>query len=565
MTRIAISFFFLVYSSIAFSQIEKLYLQNKSPEYDDVIAFYQNLDEQYEHARLLSFGNTDAGLPLHLFVIDSKKEFHPNSNRIMLMVMNAIHGGEPCGVDASMNLAHDLLKSGNIPENVVLGIIPIYNVGGALNRNSTTRTNQNGPEVHGFRANAKNYDLNRDFIKMDTKNAWSFAQVYHEWKPQLFADTHTSNGADYQYTFTLISTLKDKLNPVLVPFLEEEIEPYLYKGMKQKGFEMTPYVWPMDKTPDNGIKAFIDLPRYSIGYTALFNTIGFTTEAHMFKSYPDRVNATNSFLNLLLKFANDNAKEVLQYKRLADRMAVNKTNFDVRWVLDSLHTEILFKGYKASYKESLVSGQQRLYYDRAKPYTDSIAYYGSYVSTQKVKRPKYYIIPQAWDEVITRLKENKVAIQELKKDSAILVTSYYIEKYETRERPYEGHYLHYDIELREVKEKRKYRKGDFLVPMGQLSDYYTVTVLDPRSSDSFFAWNFFDTYLQQKEWFSAYVFEEEALEMLENDTVLKARLEEKVASDSTFAKSGDQQLYFIYKNSEHYEKEHLRYPISRVD
>lgn len=466
MKRFAISFFLLVYSSLSFAQTEKLFLQNKSPEYKEVIKFYQSLDEQYENARLLSFGNTDAGLPLHLFIIDAKKEFRPNSNRVMLMVMNAIHGGEPCGVDASMNLAIDLLKSGNVPENVVLGIIPVYNIGGALNRNSTTRANQNGPEVHGFRANAKNYDLNRDFIKMDSKNAWSFTQIYHEWKPQLFVDTHTSNGADYQYTFTLISTQKDKLNPVLVPFLKEQIEPFLYNGMKEKGFEMTPYVWPMDKTPDNGIKAFIDLPRYSIGYTALFNTIGFTTEAHMFKPYPDRVKATNSFLNLLVKFTDDNAKEVLQYKRLADRMAVNRTSFDVRWVLDSLHTEILFKGYEATYKESELTGQPRLYYDREKPFSDSIAFYGSYVSTQKVKRPKQYIIPQTWEEVIDRLKENKVTMSRLKKDSSISVMTYYIDKYETVQKPFEGHYLHYSIELREIKKSVNIEKEIMLFLWG---------------------------------------------------------------------------------------------------
>jgi hypothetical protein len=31
-----------------------------------------------------------------------------------------------------------------------------------LNRNSTSRTNQNGPEEYGFRGNARNFDLNRD-------------------------------------------------------------------------------------------------------------------------------------------------------------------------------------------------------------------------------------------------------------------------------------------------------------------------------------------------------------------------------------------------------------------
>ena len=38
-----------------------------------------------------------------------------------------------------------------------------------LNRNTSSRANQNGPEAYGFRGNGRNYDLNRDFIKSDTK------------------------------------------------------------------------------------------------------------------------------------------------------------------------------------------------------------------------------------------------------------------------------------------------------------------------------------------------------------------------------------------------------------
>lgn len=84
------------------------------------------------------------------------------------------------------------------PENTVLVTIPIYNIGGALNRNSTTRANQNGPKAYGFRGNALNYDLNRDFIKADTKNALAFYDIFHLVKPDFFIDNHVSNGADYQ-------------------------------------------------------------------------------------------------------------------------------------------------------------------------------------------------------------------------------------------------------------------------------------------------------------------------------------------------------------------------------
>ena len=100
-------------------------------------------------------------------------------------------------------------------------IIPVYNVGGALNRGSYSRANQNGPEAYGFRGNARNLDLNRDFIKCDSRNARSFNRLFNQWKPDVFVDTHTSNGADYQYVMTLISTQKDRLGGALGEFLTQ--------------------------------------------------------------------------------------------------------------------------------------------------------------------------------------------------------------------------------------------------------------------------------------------------------------------------------------------------------
>jgi len=170
-----------------------------------------------------------------------------------------------------------------------------------LNRNNTTRTGQNGPMEHGFRGNAKNLDLNRDFIKCDSKNALSFTRIYHEWNPDVFIDTHTTNGTDFQYNMSIITTQPDKLNPLIRDYVREKMNPAIYQSMKDANYEITPYVSALDKTPDNGFKDYLETPRYSTGYTALFNTIGYVTEAHKYKPYKDRVEYTYQFI---LKTAN---------------------------------------------------------------------------------------------------------------------------------------------------------------------------------------------------------------------------------------------------------------------
>ncbi len=88
----------------------------------------------------------------------------------------------------------------------------MYNVGGYLNRSAYNRANQFGPSETGFRGNARNFDLNRDFLKCDSENDKSFKKLFSTWKPDVFLDTHTTNGSDHQYSITLIPA-----NPVSLP------------------------------------------------------------------------------------------------------------------------------------------------------------------------------------------------------------------------------------------------------------------------------------------------------------------------------------------------------------
>ena len=172
----------------------------ETPTWAEAIAAYEQLHQDHPDAtEFVEFGLSDVGRPLHLFTMG------PSDAPLRILVNNAIHPGEPCGVNASLMWATDLLQPGRLPEGVHIGIVPLYNVGGGLRRNCCTRANQNGPEEYGFRGNARNLDLNRDFIKCDSRNALSFNAMFTDFDPDLFADTHTSNGADYQATMTLIA------------------------------------------------------------------------------------------------------------------------------------------------------------------------------------------------------------------------------------------------------------------------------------------------------------------------------------------------------------------------
>ena len=541
----------------------------KTATYQECIAFYNLLDQKYEEAKMLSFGNTDSGKPLNLFVLSKEKVFDAQKikdlKKVVLLINNGIHPGEPEGVDASMILARELLKNKSIPNNVVICIIPIYNIGGALNRGSFSRANQNGPESYGFRGNAKNLDLNRDFIKTDSKNSYAFQKIFNTWNPDIFVDTHVSNGADYQYTMTLIETQKDKLNSILSNYMTSNLVPHLYQEMKKSGFEMTPYVDHIKETPDDGIMGFLETPRYATGYTTLHNAIGFITETHMLKPFAQREASTYAFLNNIIKKTSQDAQLILDLHKKANEEVAKQQSFPISWTLDRKDSVLIdFKGYTAERKPSDVSGQSRLFYNRSLPFTKKIPQFNHFIATQTIEKPIAYVVPQAWERVIELLKLNGVILKTLKTDTTISVEATYITDYKTGARPYEGHYLHSAVQTTKELLPIKYYAGDVIIYTNQKTNRYIIETLDPQATDSFFAWNFFDSILGQKEYFSAYVFEDLAADLLKNNPTLKVQFEEAKKADSKLNQSGSAQLNWIYQHSEHYEKTFMRYPITRI-
>ncbi len=542
----------------------------QTPTYSEVIAYYENLAERYTTIHLETVGLTDSGKPLHLvtFNPDGKFDFDAIRNeKTILLVNNGIHPGESDGIDATMMLLRDLANgTKKAPKNVVIAAIPVYNVGGSLNRNSGTRANQNGPEAYGFRGNAKNYDLNRDFIKSDTRNARAFAEIFHKVQPDVFVDNHVSNGADYQYTLTHLFTQHNKLGHEAGTYLHKTMMPDLEATLLKNNWDITPYVNVFGRTPDSGFSQFMDSPRYSTGYTTLFNTLGLMVETHMLKPYKQRVEGTYALMDALIEnIETKQHSDIKNIRQKTHESFVNAEKYPVQWTLNRAQKSVLnFKGYEGEFLNSELTGQKRLKYDPNKPFTKEVEYFNYFKATKEVTAPKAYIIPQGWHNVIELLKLNNVTLTTIENDTIVEVEIYHIKDFKTYTNPFEGHYTHYNTEVTKSIQKIGFKKGDFIANTDQAAFRYLLETLEPEAVDSFFNWNFFDTILQQKEGFSAYVFEDEAKELLAKNPEWKAEFEELKASDEKFASSASQQLRWIYKKSNHYEKAHLRYPVFRI-
>jgi hypothetical protein len=547
---------------------------NQTATWHECIAFHQRLAQAFgQWLRFEEAGRSDGGVPIHVGVFSADGVFEPRATkaagRPVFFNNNGIHPGEPEGIDACMALLRDLCLDPArraALARTVLVYIPVYNVDGALNRNNTSRVNQNGPEAFGFRGNARHLDLNRDFIKADSLNARTFARVFTRWDPDVMVDTHTSNGADYQHVVTLIATQPDKLGGRTGAHLREAMLPALYADMAARGFPLCPYVNPLKEIPDDGIADFLDSPRFSTGYAALHHTIGFMPETHMLKPFDARYRGTRALVESALAYTVAHG-DAIRAARAADRAGVSSgAPVALDWKLDLQHSRpFRFSGFEAVFEPSRLGSYRRLRYDRTAPWVADIPYFDRYQATTSAVPPRAYLLPQAWHDVVLRLQSHGVPLRRATREGRVQAEAYRIERHEKLRVTFEGRPVHEVLEVRAEPLIADVAEGDWLLPLSGPNDRFIVETMEPLGIDSFFRWSFFDSVLDKKERFSDYVFEDEAERLIAADPALRRRFEAWKAEHPELLGDPQAVLGFVFFGSARYaEPEWRRYPVLRL-
>ena len=544
------------------------YLESVPP--NKVMDFYKSLKSNYVKINIAGYG--DGVDPIHEVIVSKKgyESFAEKKNEIVYFILNGIHSGEAGGIDASQMLVRNHIK--NLEESseyddIILVIIPVYNVGGHKKYSPYNRVNQNGPLKMGFRGNARNYDLNRDFMKMDTKNMNVFAKLFHSWNPSLFMDNHSTDGADYQYTMTyMINQLNLDPKPVR-DYINKRFLSLIEKEMELRNFPIAPYVSTI-KYGDikKGLKYFRLSPRYSTTYASLFNTISILVETHMLKPYKDRVYSNLSIMESVIKQISKEKNEIQRTLEKNLKTVLSESRYTLQWKLDREAFRMIdFKGYeyeqpfRKKYKMPLVK------YDQNKATTFKLKYYDQFKAIETVNIPDAYIIPKAWHEIIKRLEVNQVKMTELTADQSFKVEMYRFSNVEFQPRAFEGHVMIKQFDQKIEKVNMTFEQGDYLIKTDQAARAYILEALEPKAVDSFFKWGFFNTILQQKEYFDPYIFIDKIDAIFKSNPKLEAKYKEALKNDPALEKSGYARMNFIYKNSKYYEKHsHLLYPIARI-
>lgn len=545
----------------------------ETPRYAETIEYCKRLDQASPWVKYDSFGVSPQGRELPLVIADKNGNFTPDSvkhsGNAILLIQSGIHAGEIDGKDASLMLMREMVitkKLASLLDNATILFIPIFNVDGHERFGPYNRINQNGPKEMGWRTTAQNYNLNRDFMKADSREMQAWLKLFNQWLPDMLVDCHVTDGADYQYSVTYGVAKDQSVSPPLRKWTSEVFEPYLTERMKNDGIPIFPYVGFRERLDiHKGLTGFIGPPRFSTTYGAIQNRIFFLIETHMLKDYKTRVTGTYYLLRHLIELCNEGKDTLKRVNRVADEQTVQLAGSTLPIAIDpdfNDSTMVDFLGVDYKIVKSDISGGDWVQFGH-KPVTYRIPFFGKSIVADSVRLPYAYLIPREWQVEIDKLKLHGIDVKYLLRDTTLSVESYRFSNVRWRKNSYEGHdMVEFDSDV--IKEERFYPAGTAVIFLNQRTNRVIANLLEPDAPDSFLKWGFWSTIFEGKEYGEDYVLEKVAREMLADNPGLRAEFDRRILEDQDFANDHWARLYFFYRRTPYWDEKLNVYPVGRL-
>ncbi len=549
----------------------------KTSSYDEAVAFSKRLAAS-SHGLVVyrTYGKSGEGRDLPLLIAASGGAFTPAAARrqgkAVVLVQAGIHAGEIDGKDAGLALFRDIAITRtrmDLLKHVVILFQVIYNVDGHENSNPYMRINQNGPEEMGFRANASNLNLNRDYMKADAPETRGFLGLWNEWKPDVFIDCHVTDGADFQYNVTYEYAHFQEMAPSVKTWMDEHFDGKVVPRVEKEGNILTHYVEFAGREVTSGVSTFVATPRFATGYTPLRNRTGLLIETHVYKPYRSRVRGTYDTLRYFIEEIGNAKDSLFAANVIADAQTIergksydSKRQFPLTISTTNRSTPTLFKGLSYKIEDSDISGGKRLVYG-TEPKEYTIPKFDEGKVDRSVAPPLAYIVPPQYKDVIEVLKLHGITYSTIKKPLTIEVESYKLTEPKWATNSFENR-ITVNSKPVSIKEKRTYATGSVIVPLDQNAANVAIHLLEPSGPDSFVYWGFFNSVFEQKEGGEGYVVEKLAREMLAKDPGLKEEFERRLL-DPAFARNPRARLNFFYERSPYFINQKVGvYPVGRI-
>ncbi|MFK3869982.1 M14 family metallopeptidase [Pseudoalteromonas rhizosphaerae] len=540
----------------------------KSPNYQQTMAFVDRLvAANPTQFQVQTIAHSASGRAINMMVASEDGAFTPSqlmqNAKPTIFIQAGIHAGEIDGKDAMFMLLRDIAtgKRRDILSQVNILFIPILNVDGHERSSQFNRINQRGPVEMGFRTNANNLNLNRDFTKLDTPEVRGVLKVIKQFNPDLYIDVHVTDGADYQYDVTYgYNPVFASESPSVSDALNNYFKPIIDTKLQEQGHIPGPLVFVMDKREfKKGLAGWVATPRYSNGWGDLRSLPTILVENHSLKPYKQRVLGTYVFL--------DGAISALaqHHQQLTEAVEKERAFVPSQLIVERSYAKepntIAFAGIKYSRSKSALSGQMEVKYLGEKQHYDALPIYWQKDAKTVITVPSTFYIPPAYPHIVEKLKLHGITVENVSSDE--LVTNLkvaVVTKHEFDKAPFEGRFrVNADFDFVDVPEKSLtgWYKVETAQPFGEL----VAHLLHPKAPDSFFAWGEFNTIFQRTEYMENYALAPYARHMLKDKPALALEFDKKIREDAAFAKDAQARLNWLYEHTPFYDQAYLKYPV----
>lgn len=529
-----------------------------TPDYAATRAFAEKLVAASPLLKLEVFGRSPEGRDL--FFIRASK----GAGRPVVLAQAGIHAGEIDGKDAGLMLLRDIAFGGKagLLDKADLVLVPIFNVDGHERASRTSRPNQRGPSVQGWRTTAQNLNLNRDYLKADAPEMQAMLGLIRRLDPVLYLDLHVTDGVDYQYDITYdFNGLYGQYaaSPAIGRWLDTKLRPAFDRDLTAAGHVPSLYIDALDnRALGRGIAHNADAPRFSTGWGDVARVPTVLLETHSLKNYRRRVLGSYVFIETALKTAGDDAA-ALRRVIAADR-AARPTTMVTTWKDDPKPVfTMAFKGIAQESYRSPASGRDEVRWT-GRPVAMRVPVMGQQPAT-KVTLPRAWWIPASATAIqkVAGLQGLKMEVIDAPREIELDMARVLDPKLAAAS---EGHV---PLSGRIVHQRRRVTMpaGSVRVTADQPLALVAAALLEPESEDGALAWNLTPAMLMRTEYIEGYAIAPLADAMLAKDAKLRDAFEAKLAADPAFAADGQARLAWFYERTPYYDDRYLLYPVGR--
>jgi len=482
----------------------------ETSRYQDVMDFLAAVQRLNDRVQVTSFGTTSEGRALPLVIVADPPVYQPRqalaSGKLIVFVMGNIHAGEVEGKEACLHLIRDIaigpLRS--LLNDLIVLVAPIYNADGNERISTENRPDQKGPVGGvGIRTNARELDLNRDFMKLESPEANALVrQIFNRWDPHLTVDLHTTNGSHHGYALTYAPPLNPNSHPAVIAYLRQTMLPAITRVMDQRYHYKTYFYGNFidPHNPSKGWATFDHRPRFGNNYLGLRNRLTILSEAYAYNDFRTRVDATQKFVLSILEFSAHHASQMREVIQRAERETIARglapkpsDQLGLVFGIKPLDQPVEILANKVVAETDPRTGQTT---DR--PSAEMVTYrtqdFGLFEATKKIPLPRAYLLPRDQRPIVDKLLAHGIVVEELTEPLTVEVEAFIVQEVKRASRPFQGHH---ETSLRGAFQNQRieFPAGSFLVPMAQPNANLTFYLLEAESDDGLVNWNVFDEYL----------------------------------------------------------------------